>query len=143
MGTLPGTFFISPHPSSTCPIAPGDIEVFKGMPLTSLNLYCCEELTGVFGLGWVMVRRWGQDWKQAEAPGPHPYWEPFQEPSLVLSFFLHLPHYPRRHRVVQGHATHQLELVLLCQALRYVWSWVGYGKWGQDWKQAEAPGPHP
>ena len=51
MGTFPGTFFISPHPSSTNPITPGDIEVFKDMPLTSLNLYYCEKLTGVFGLG--------------------------------------------------------------------------------------------
>ena len=29
MGTFPGTFFISPHPPSTYPITPGDIEVFK------------------------------------------------------------------------------------------------------------------
>ena len=46
---------ISPHPSSTYPIAPGDIKVFKGMELTSLNLFYCEKLTGVFGLGWGMV----------------------------------------------------------------------------------------
>ena len=33
----------------------GDIEVFKGMPLNSLNLFACYQLTGVFGLGWGMV----------------------------------------------------------------------------------------
>ena len=55
MGTFPGTFFISPYPSSTYPIAPGNIEVFKGMELTSLNLANCYELTGVFGLGQGMV----------------------------------------------------------------------------------------
>ena len=42
----------------------------------SLNVYFCEKLTGVFW-SWVGYGRWGQDWKQAEAPGPHPYWEPF------------------------------------------------------------------
>ena len=63
MGTFPGrSFVISLHPSSTYPIAPGDIEVFKDMKLTSLNLYNCQQLTGVFGLGWGMIRRWGQDW---------------------------------------------------------------------------------
>jgi len=51
MGTFLGTFFISPHPSSTYHITPGDIEVFKDMALTSLNLYACKELTGMFGLG--------------------------------------------------------------------------------------------
>jgi hypothetical protein len=55
MGTLPGTFFISPHPFYTYPITPGDIEVFKGMDLTSLNLRGCRKLTGVFGLGWGLV----------------------------------------------------------------------------------------
>jgi len=55
LGTFPGTFFISPHPSSTYPIAPGDIEVFKGMPLISLNLYNCQKLTGVFGRRQGMV----------------------------------------------------------------------------------------
>ena len=55
LGTFPGTFFIFPHSSSTCPIAPGDIEVFKGMELTSLVLSRCWNLTGVFGLGWGMV----------------------------------------------------------------------------------------
>ena len=53
--TFLGTFSISPHPSSTYPIAPGDIEAFKGMPLISLNLLRCNKLTGVFGLGWGMV----------------------------------------------------------------------------------------
>ena len=53
--TFPGTFFISPHPSSTYPIAPGNIEVFKGMELTSLDLSFCNNLTGVFGLGWGLV----------------------------------------------------------------------------------------
>ena len=52
MGNFPGTFFISPHPSSTYPTTPGDIEVFKGMELTKLNLYLCKQLTGVFGFGW-------------------------------------------------------------------------------------------
>ena len=71
MGTFPGTFIISPHPSSTYPIAPGDIEVFKDMQLTSLDMFNCWNLTGVFGLGWGMdYGRWGQDWKQAEAPRP-------------------------------------------------------------------------
>jgi len=55
LGTFPGTFFIPPHPSSSyCmsyPFTPGDIEAFKGMPLTSLDLYQCNNLTGVFGLG--------------------------------------------------------------------------------------------
>jgi len=64
MRTFPGTFFISHHPSSTYPIVPGDIEVFKDMQLTSLNLYYCNKLTGVFGRGQGMVYRWGQDQKQ-------------------------------------------------------------------------------
>ena len=55
MGIFPGTFFISPHPPSTYPITPGDIEVFKGMELTSLDLSFCNNLTGVFGLGWGLV----------------------------------------------------------------------------------------
>ena len=38
---------------SIYPIAPGDIEVFKGMPLTSLNLWNCRKLTGVSGLAGV------------------------------------------------------------------------------------------
>ena len=33
----------------------GNIESFKDMPLTSLILYDCNKLTGVFGLGWGMV----------------------------------------------------------------------------------------
>ena len=37
------------------PTPPGDIVVFKGMELTSLNLYLCDKLTGVFGLGCGMV----------------------------------------------------------------------------------------
>ena len=53
--TFLGTFSIFPHPSFTYSIAPGDIEVFKGMELTSLNLMYCRELTGVFGLGQGMV----------------------------------------------------------------------------------------
>ena len=44
-------FSQSPLLPST-PTYPGDIEVFKGMDLTSLNLYNCFKLTGVFGLGW-------------------------------------------------------------------------------------------
>ena len=55
LGTFPGIFFFSPQPSSTHPIAPGDIEVFKGMELTSLNLDYCKKLKGVFGLGWGVV----------------------------------------------------------------------------------------
>ena len=43
---------------SIYPIAPGDIEVFKGMALTSLILYDCNKLTGVFGVGWGMVVCW-------------------------------------------------------------------------------------
>ena len=66
LGAFPGTFFISHHPSSTSPITPGDIKVFKDMPLTSLSMSDCGlpymELTGAcvwvecVGLGW-----WGQD----------------------------------------------------------------------------------
>ena len=41
--------------TSSYPIAPGDIEVFKGMELVSLNLFNCQKLTGVFGLGQGMV----------------------------------------------------------------------------------------
>ena len=56
LGTFPGTLFISPHPSffhlSTPLYVPGDIEVFKGMALTSLNLHHCSKLTGVFGVGY-------------------------------------------------------------------------------------------
>jgi hypothetical protein len=59
MGTLPGTFFVSPHPSCAYPIAPGDIKVFKNMRRTgwsiSLDLHECQRLTGVFGLGWGLV----------------------------------------------------------------------------------------
>ena len=55
MGIFPGTLFVSPHPSSTYPVTPGNIEVFKYMKLTNLNLYYCQQLTGVFGLGWGMV----------------------------------------------------------------------------------------
>ena len=50
------------------------------MELTSLDLYNCEKLTGVFGPGWGRGR-WGQDWKQAEAPSPE---GPFQETSFFL-----------------------------------------------------------
>ena len=53
--TFLGTFSISSHPSSTYPIAPGDIEVFKNMELTSLELSYCNQLTGVFGRGQGMV----------------------------------------------------------------------------------------
>ena len=42
------------HLPST-PTYPGNIEVFKDMELTSLNLYYCRELTGMFGLGWGVV----------------------------------------------------------------------------------------
>ena len=56
-GTFPGTFFISLHPSSTYPITPGDIEVFKGMQIKELNLQQCSNLIGECAeLGW-----WGQD----------------------------------------------------------------------------------
>ena len=51
--TFLGTFSISSHPSSAYPILPGDIEVFKDMPLTDMNLEMCQKLTGVFGLGGV------------------------------------------------------------------------------------------
>jgi len=68
LGTFPGTFFFSPHPSSTYPIAPGDIEAFKGMPLTEMNLRECGKLTGVWvecvGLGWAVG-----DWKQVLPQG--------------------------------------------------------------------------
>ena len=37
------------------PHCSGDIEAFKGMELTSLELYNCNKLTGVFGLGWGLV----------------------------------------------------------------------------------------
>ena len=50
----PSSFFLT-LPPPIYPIAPGDIEVFKDMELTSLNLYFCSKLTGVFGLGWGMV----------------------------------------------------------------------------------------
>ena len=53
--TFLGTFSISSHPSSAYLIPPGDIEVFKDMPLTDMNLKVCKKLTGVFGLGWGMV----------------------------------------------------------------------------------------
>ena len=46
MGTLPGTFFITPHPSCTYPTTPGNIEVFKGMQIKELNLRSCKQLTG-------------------------------------------------------------------------------------------------
>jgi hypothetical protein len=146
MGTFPGTFFISPHPSSTYPIAPGNIEVFKGMKLTTLNLEKCSRLTGMFGLAsWVGYGRWGQDWKQAEGLRPQAIAQRTFLGTLLHFFspFLCLPHSPRRYRGVQGHGTHQLELVELPEAHRCVWSWVGFGRWGQDWKQAEAPGHHP
>ena len=45
--------FSSPFLHLPCGITPGDIQVFKGMELTSLNLFFCDKLTGVFGLGWV------------------------------------------------------------------------------------------
>ena len=48
---FPGNLLHFFSPFLHLPITPGDIEVFKGMPLISLDLFRCYELTGVFGLG--------------------------------------------------------------------------------------------
>ena len=53
--TFPETFSISSHPFSAYPIFPGDIEVFKDMPLIDMDLAYYTKLTGVVGLGWGMV----------------------------------------------------------------------------------------
>ena len=44
--TFPGTFFISPHSLNSTPTSPGNIEVFKGMPIEKLDLQQCKKLTG-------------------------------------------------------------------------------------------------
>ena len=118
---------------------PGNIDSLKDCPLTSLNLYNCDKLEGMtFG-----------DCEPSYPPRSITLCKVLPQaitlnanngnPSRNLLYFsspfLHLPHCPRRHRGVQGHGTHQLGLVQLQQAHRCVWSWVGYGRWGQDWKQ--------
>ena len=42
----PTPFLLTIHPFSPPPLTPGDIAVFKGMALTSLDLYKCFNLTG-------------------------------------------------------------------------------------------------
>ena len=103
------------------------------MPLISLTLYDCNKLTGVFGLGWGMVG--GLKIGNRLRPQGITLNGTLSNLLYFSSPFVHLPHCPRRHRGVQGHASHQLELVQLREAHRCVWSWVGYGRWGQDWKQ--------
>ena len=94
MGTFPGTFFISPHPSSTYHITPGDIEVFKGMELTSLHLANCQKLTGVFGLGWGLVG--GVKIGNSLRPQGNTLNGDLSRNFLYFSSpFLHLPHCPR------------------------------------------------
>ena len=44
--TYPGTFFISPHTFPQMAAHPGNIEVFKDMPIEKLNLKICKMLTG-------------------------------------------------------------------------------------------------
>ena len=91
MGPFP-TFFISPHPSSTYPIAPGDIKVFKDMPLISLTLYDCNKLTGVFGLGWGMVGGL-KIGNRLRPQGITLIGNLSRNLLLSSSPFLHLPHY--------------------------------------------------
>ena len=59
-----GTFLkpFSPHvPPLLFHVNTGNIESFKDMPLTSLNLYNCEKLTGEWCVSWVGMGGWGQD----------------------------------------------------------------------------------